>query len=183
VVVGELPQLPAAAQQVGAAVADVGQLQDAVAGHGRRRGDGGAHPPQRRVAAGPLDDGPVALPDGAGQRLGGLAGDGEGAPVQGGQRLDRHRRGDLAALVAAEAVGDREHGPAAQVAVLVAGPGQADVGPGEAAQPHLASSVAHAQASQAGRGVHQSRWAPPARAILGANQSGTMPRHPPRRSR
>ena len=147
VVGGELLQRPVA-QQVGAAVADVGELEVAVAGDGGR-GHGGAHAPQARVAGGLVDDGGVRLPDGGGQRLGGLGGVGEPAAVEGGQGRHRRRRGDLAALVAAEPVGDREHGPAAEVAVLVAGTGPTDVGSGEAAQPHVASSICRGEGSHA----------------------------------
>ena len=139
VVGGELLQRPVA-QEVGAAVADVGELEVAVAGEGGR-GHGGAHAPQARVAGGLVDDGGVRLPDGGGQRLGGLGGVGELAAVEGGQGRHRRRRGDLATLMAAEPVGHREHGPAAEVAVLVAGTGPTDVGSGEAAQPHVASSI------------------------------------------
>jgi hypothetical protein len=151
VVGGELVK-GAVAQQVGAAVAHVDELQVAVAGDGGG-GHRCAHAPQAGVGGGPLQDGRVRLPDGAGQRAGRLPGLVEPAVVEGRQRLHRSRRGDLAALVAAEPVGDREHAPAAEIAVLVAGPDLSDVGPREAAQAHVASSMCRGEGSHARAGI------------------------------
>ncbi len=88
VVGGELLQRPVA-QEVGAAGADVGELEVAVAGKGGR-GHGGAHAPQAGSPAARSRMAAVRLPDGGGQRLGGLGG-----------RRARGRRGPPAGATAA----------------------------------------------------------------------------------
>ena len=96
----------------------------AVVGQRAHRHHGGAHAPQRRVGLAGLVDLDVGLVDRLDQRIGVAVH--VGAP----QRLDGHAGRDLAALVAAHAVGDREHRPVRQQqeAVLVHAADPTDVG-------------------------------------------------------
>ena len=129
VVVGELLDLPVA-DAVGARVADVADRDEVVLDERDR--DRGAHPRGGHILQRLLPDAAVRLAD---QRLDVLrAGGGlDVLPQRGGGDA----RGDLARLVAAHPVGDREERRLADVGVLVAAALVARVGrPGGVADRH-----------------------------------------------
>ena len=136
VVPGDLEQL-AVAQQVGAGVADVAQRH--VAALPEHRGQRGAHALDRRVGHAHLVQRDVRLGDRLGQRVEQVAG---GLVVQGGERGDGDRAGDLACRMPAHPVGDGEQAGARVGGVLVAFAEEADVGADRIAECkcHLRSS-------------------------------------------
>ena len=134
VVLGEALERPVA-EQVRAAVADVGDRDMGVVDVGG--GQGRAHPGPPAIRARALVDLLVGLAHALGQAL--LRAAGVGQPPL--ERLDRDPRGDLAGLGAAHPVGDHEHRRPRVRAVLVVPPLAAGVG--------LAGGVRRAQHDQA----------------------------------
>ncbi len=144
VVDGELVEL-AAGVAVDPGVADVGDGQQLVAvviddGEGHDRG---AHAGQLGVAGPGLVDGPVGLLDRVDEPVDGVLVEGPGDGVAG------DLGGDLAAPVAAHAVGDgpQAHVVAGDELVLVAGADAPDVGGAAPAQPRAAGAGGHTSSS------------------------------------
>ena len=124
-------------QHVGAAVADVGECElggGAVGGwHYGERGEGGAHPHLRAVAAGGLEDGGVGLHHGGLHHLGAWRTRGQAIA----QHVGGHRAGHFTGLVATHPVGHREHERLGEVRVFIGFAHAAGIGGGAPAQ-HLA---------------------------------------------
>ena len=129
VVLGDLDGL-LLAQQIGARVADVGEGELALGA--QQRGDRGAQAPQLRLVPCAAQDLLVRLEHALLEGRDDVGGRGLG--VQGGQAPDRDRGGDVAAGVAAHAVGDHQQVAARVGGVLVVRADQAHVGAGGIAQ-------------------------------------------------
>ena len=122
VVVGDLGE-DAVAQQVAAGVPDV-QQPEAVAGE-QQRGEGGAHAVEGCVAVDHVAQMRVGTDGGLAQ--GGQQVGAGGVLVEGRERGDSDRAGNLSGGVPAHPVGDREQPGAGVDAVLVPGTQQPDV--------------------------------------------------------
>ena len=118
------------AQEIGAGVADVGEGELALGA--QQRGDRGAQAPQLRLVPCAAQDLLVRLEHALLEGRDDVGGRGLG--VQGGQAPDRDRGGDVAAGVAAHAVGDHQQVAARVGGVLVVRADQAHVGAGGIAQ-------------------------------------------------
>ncbi len=129
VIMGESFQL-AVAEEVGPAVADVGQAEFDPVEHGP--GEGGAHPVEVGIGLDEIGDPVVGLVDRAGEHFEHLLALSRRVDALDG--VDRDRRSKITGRRTAHAVGDHQQTTTGEAGVLVVLPDQADLGMGGIAQ-------------------------------------------------